>query len=430
MSRKARNLCYTSKSEDIIANKIRDMDKNYTDYTTEKLLEDDFFIQSIQHSTSETEQFWKKQIESGFLNKLEYRLAVHFLRIVKVKVKELPADRQSQLWEEIEITNKKYLKTKIKKYWILMVSAACVTIFVALGIPFFLSNQATDISVIANTIRPDYGGNAIQLVLPDNRKIPINEENSVIQHNSEGVITVNSKKVAIEKVKESTQVEKDLSKEFNQLIVPYGKRSTLNLPDGSKLWVNAGSRIVYPIQFASDKREIYVDGEAYLEVAHDANRPFIVKTSQMDVKVLGTSFNVMAYKNDKSSSVVLVTGSVQISTNDKEKAHLEPNKMFLYSDGIAQVKEVDVSDYTLWKEGLYAYESENLAVILDRLIRYYGKKIHYTQDIASLKCSGKLNMQDNLEIVLDGLMLTAPVTYSKLGEEYILQRLPKDQKRE
>lgn len=382
------------------------MYKDYAGYTTEKLLEDDFFIESIQHPIPETELYWKKQIESGSLDSKEYRLAVHFLHIVKVKVKVLPEDSQSRLWEEINNTNNKLKHSKIRKFRIWGISAACITILIGLSIPFFLSDQTTDISIIASALKPDYSGNTVQLVLPNNRQILINEENSVIQHSSEGIITVNSKKIANEKVEVSKLVETDLEKEFNQLIVPYGKRSTLNLSDGSKLWLNAGSRIVYPIKFASDKREIFVDGEAYLEVFHDANRPFIVKTNQMDIKVLGTSFNVTAYKNDKLSSVVLVSGSVQIKVNDKQNTRLEPNKMFLFSEGVVQIKEVNVSDYTLWKEGLYSFDNESLTTILERLVRYYGKKIHYTPDIGTLKCSGKLDMQDNLEVVLDGLNIS------------------------
>ncbi len=97
----------------------------------------------------------------------------------------------------------------------------------------------------------------------------------------------------------SEQLQESVTDEehsFNQLIVPNGKRSTLALEDGTKMWINAGSRVIYPNKFKKNKREIYVDGEVYMEVARDEERPFVVKTNMLDVQVLGTSFNVMAYK--------------------------------------------------------------------------------------------------------------------------------------
>ena len=160
-------------------------------------------------------------------------------------------------------------------------------------------------------VTPDEG--EIQLVLSD-KLIPISGQESQIEYDAKGTVAVNSEKIADVSLN-SANSSKRLP-EFNQLIVPNGKRSTLILEDGTKLWVNAGSRIVYPVTFADKKREIYVNGEVFLEVTPDKKRPFIVKTKEMDVQVLGTSFNVMAYETDESSSVVLVTGAVQVNPSD------------------------------------------------------------------------------------------------------------------
>ena len=109
-----------------------------------------------------------------------------------------------------------------------------------------------------------------------------------------------------------------------------------------------------------------------------------------------------------------------MDTKDDEDFRLEPNRMFSYNQGECDIKEVNVNDYILWKDGLYTYRSEHLSVILDRLSRYYGKKISYKSDVADLKCSGKLDMQEDLEVVLDGLSQTAPILYKKIDEEYIV----------
>lgn len=400
------------------------MNKDYTKYTTEKLLEDDFFIESNTSPTLDTINFWKGQIADG-LDEQEYQLAVFFLRSIRVKKEQMSNERQDLLWTRIKDSNKILQMQRNRRFrsFIWMV-AASVTVLIIFSISYIYTNvnKTPDVEAIAREMASTPEADDIQLVLPD-KQIPISGQESQIEYDAKGTVVVNSEKIA--DVFQSSANSSKRSLEFNQLIVPNGKRSTLILEDGTKVWVNAGSRIVYPVAFADKKREIYVNGEVFLEVAPDKNRPFVVKTKEMDVQVLGTSFNVMAYETDESASVVLVTGSVQVDTRDDEDFRLEPNRMFSYHKGECDIKDVNVNDYILWKDGLYTYRSEHLSVILDRLSRYYGKKISYESDVADLRCSGKLDMQEDLEVVLDGLSQTAPILYKKVGEEYILVKVGK-----
>ena len=395
------------------------MNKDYTKYTTEKLLEDDFFIESNTSPTLDTINFWKGQIADG-LDEQEYQLAVFFLRSIRVKKEQMSNERQDLLWTRIKDSNKILQMQRNRRFrsFIWMV-AASVTVLIIFSISYIYTNvnKTPDVEAIAREMAVTPEADDIQLVLPD-KQIPISGQESQIEYDAKGTVVVNSEKIA--DAFQSSANSSKRSLEVNQLIVPNGKRSTLILEDGTKVWVNAGSRIVYPVAFADKKREIYVNGEVFLEVAPDKNRPFVVKTKEMDVQVLGTSFNVMAYETDESASVVLVTGSVQVDTRDDEDFRLEPNRMFSYHKGECDIKDVNVNDYILWKDGLYTYRSEHLSVILDRLSRYYGKKISYKSDVADLKCSGKLDMQEDLEVVLDGLSQTAPIFYKKIDEEYIV----------
>ena len=389
------------------------MNKDYTKYTTEKLLEDDFFIESNTSPTLDTINFWKGQIADG-LDEQEYQLAVFFLRSIRVKKEQMSNERQDLLWTRIKDSNKILQMQRNRRFrsFIWMV-AASVTVLIIFSISYIYTNvnKTPDVEAIAREMAVTPEADDIQLVLPD-KQIPISGQESQIEYDAKGTVVVNSEKIA--DAFQSSANSSKRSLEFNQLIVPNGKRSTLILEDGTKVWVNAGSRIVYPVAFADKKREIYVNGEVFLEVAPDKNRPFVVKTKEMDVQVLGTSFNVMAYETDESASVVLVTGSVQVDTRDDEDFRLEPNRMFSYHKGECDIKDVNVNDYILWKDGLYTYRSEHLSVILDRLSRYYGKKISYKSDVADLRCSGKLDMQEDLEVVLDGLSQTAPILYKKI----------------
>ena len=256
-------------------------------------------------------------------------------------------ERQDLLWTKIKDSNKILQLQRSRRFRSFMwMAAASVAVLIIFSISYIYTNvnETPDVEAVARemAVTPDEG--EIQLVLSD-KLIPISGQESQIEYDAKGTVAVNSEKIADVSLN-SANTSKRLS-EFNQLIVPNGKRSTLILEDGTKLWVNAGSRIVYPVTFADKKREIYVNGEVFLEVTPDKKRPFIVKTKEIDVQVLGTSFNVMAYETDESSSVVLVTGAVQVDTKDDEDFRLEPNRMFSYNQGECDIKEVNVNDYIL-----------------------------------------------------------------------------------
>lgn len=399
------------------------MNTDYTKYKAEDLLEDDFFIQSNLSPTLETINFWKKQVTAGILDEREYNLALFYLDSLKVKKAEFTSDRQELVWERIVSANKIYRLNKSHRFRSFIWVAACLAILVLSSISYLYftqpQNDTLDIEKFALSMDSEIKTNEIQLKLSD-RQIPINGQNSVIEHNSEGTVRVNSEKIAEIPVEPS--ISPDTPVEFNQLTVPSGKRSSLIFEDGTRLWVNAASRVIYPSTFADDKREIYVDGEIFLEVTPDEKRPFVVKTNDMNVTVLGTSFNVMSYTKDSTSAVVLVSGLVEIGIKNKETVQLTPNNILSYQRGSVDIQKVDVDDYILWREGLYTYKSEKFSVILNRLSRYYGTHIKYSPEVAELRCSGKLDMQDELESILDGLSQTVPVKYEIEGEKFVLSK--------
>ncbi|WP_286854003.1 FecR family protein, partial [Proteiniphilum sp. UBA5259] len=130
----------------------------------------------------------------------------------------------------------------------------------------------------------------------------------------------------------------------------YGKRSTLTLSDGSKVWLNSGSVLEFPAQFGSKKREIRLtSGEMYIEVIPDSQKPFHVHTSDFNVKVYGTKFNVSAYA-DSPRSVVLVEGRVSLQPVNKKETFLSPSEQAVYSDnGTFNTQKVDVTQFISWK---------------------------------------------------------------------------------
>ncbi|WP_080903658.1 FecR family protein [Parabacteroides sp. Marseille-P3160] len=233
--------------------------------------------------------------------------------------------------------------------------------------------------------------------------VKVDENKKIVQTSSGDILIGNEEKM------KSSEIED----EYIQLLVPNGKRTSINFSDGTIAWVNSGSKLIYPKTFKKNKREIYVDGEVYLTVAKETGRPFIVRTKDINVSVLGTTFNVSAYNNDKVHSIVLVEGSVEVSSG-KFNSKIAPNQAFIREDGIVSIKEVDTYKYTCWKDGVIKLENETLDAIFKKISRYYNVSIQQTDpdlDMSKEIYKGKLDLNDSLKIVLDNLAHSSNFSY-------------------
>jgi ferric-dicitrate binding protein FerR (iron transport regulator) len=168
---------------------------------------------------------------------------------------------------------------------------------------------------------------------------------------------------------------------------------------------------VYPVAFQNDRREIFVEGEVFLHVAADAQRPFFVKTHQVDVQATGTEFNVKAHRDEDESTVVLVSGIVTVFSKNREHT-LKPNDIYTYNNGQETVENGAIYIYVSWKDGLYIFDSERLDVIAKHLSRYYGVEIKCSDAAADMRCTGKLDMKEKFETVLEGMSYAVPIVCS------------------
>ncbi|MDD4592199.1 MAG: FecR family protein [Parabacteroides sp.] len=388
----------------------------YLNYTVEQLLADDFFIESIKHSSEESNAFWEEVLKRGIVNKKDFDLACFLLTAMQTKKERISPGEVSQLWEDIEIANKTTINKKRRKERFICSFIAAASVLFAVGFSLFeiyIFKSHNHIS-IENVKAPLSSSTDIQLMLGGNKAVSLKGDTVKVSYKGNKV-NVNEEALNLS---ESTNAGNQ--QEYNQLVVPFGKHSMLTFNDGTKVWVNAGTRVVYPVSFKNDKREIYIDGEIFLDVKHNEKWPFIVKTSRMEIQVKGTSFNVMAYARDIDQQVVLVSGRVHIVEKNRFKTDLHPNEMFVDNGVTTKVRTVDVKDYILWKQGLYKYDSERLDVIMKRLSRYYNESINCNVDVAFYKCSGKLDMNMDLDEVLKGISLTAPVSFNIQNGKYII----------
>lgn len=398
------------------------MDKRSNKYTIEELLLDDYFISSTLHPSEESREFWEFLIQRGNVSIDDFKKASLFVKAVQSRKDKLFRKEKETLWSKIEVENKNTLKKKIRTLYATSVSAAaCIVLLLGISVYLYYTGNSENKNI--NTYaelkeRPVLNpGGDICLILSDEKHVTFEENTAEVKYDTKGEVKVNSQTVAKE--------EKEAIVRYNQLIVPKGKHSTLLLSDGSKLWINAGSHVIFPVELEGDKREIYVDGEVFLDVARDEARPFVVKTDRMHVQVLGTSFNVKSYSDQSIDDIVLVTGAVHVQTESGEKAELIPNQRFSCTPtGKAHIETVDVYDYISWKDGLLQYKREPFPVILQRLSDYYGKPIQWDPALDKLTCSGKLDLKDDMEKVLTGLTKMIPVKFTKQSDCYFFSMNP------
>lgn len=202
----------------------------------------------------------------------------------------------------------------------------------------------------------------------------------------------------------------------NQVTCPPGQISELTLSDGTKIWLNAGSKISYPSSFNKQDRSVYLEGEAFFEVKKDRGRPFLVETKMIKIAVLGTSFNVDAYAGNRFIKTTLVDGKVQILDKTGNKiTDMVPSQLAQY-DTIGQkitLSDVDTRFYSSWKEGKMSFFNEPLAEITAKLERWYHVKfIFASEDIKAYRYSGTFIKYKPLEQVLNVFKLSSPIDYS------------------
>lgn len=334
---------------------------------------------------------------------------------------ETPSSAKDEKWNaivskaELKLRNSRYRKIAIT-----ISSAAAIL----LGVLWYnnaklLHNEEYILleSIASNMSDPD-SISEVTLFVAEDKSIQIEDESNIV-YTTQGTVTINSEDLD----KEITEKQKT---EYNQLIVPKGKRISLTLSDNSKLWVNSGTKAVYPKRFIGSKREIFIDGEAYLEVSHNKAQPFIVRTNNnFEVEVLGTSFNICTYKDLSESTVVLVEGSVKVKGSNNNQVTLKPNELVsIAENNISEVVSVNAKEYVSWVQGIIVLHSQPLKDVVKRLSLYYGAQISIEEDIQDIKISGKLELKNDLFAILDGLANIAPISCTKdeNGEYQILKQ--------
>lgn len=380
---------------------------------SEFLLEDEFIAGISNNSTAAS---YIKDLKKTYPDQAEnIDLAVKVFYGMKNISSGPDVGRKQEIWERIMGK-----RSKEKKLSFLRIAASLLLLVGLSGtISFFLfRNNTSPIEKFASSTPVSFEKS--RLVLSDGMSIYISDDESEVAYSNDGIyVRIN------DTIRLSQQVK---AEDFNEMIVPFGKFNSLKLSDGTKVWINAGSRLVYPPAFSGKTREVYVQGEAYFEVTKDKSRPFYVKTDKFRLEVLGTKFCIQADEKEDLFTALLLEGSVTLSSGQTkfskgQEVKLDPGEIAsLTSNG----KSFDIvtveypENYIAWKNGYLIFKDEPLSELLQRLSRYYNIVIELKNPASSLKISGKLDLKDDPERVLMGLSVIAKCRVINEQGKYIL----------
>ncbi len=368
------------------------------------------FVEWVLRPTDDLNRYWEDYMAENPLNTGRIKLAKQLIIAIVPKEKPLDEVEVNTLWNKINESAKSRNRRIISiRRWSVAASILMVVGLTGWFLSDHTSSKINEINYHSIVVKPK-PGNEIKLILADKSEEIFSTKEVDLKYNKEGLLITSTGELVTKESVDQNQV----TEKFNQLVVPFGKKSKIELADGTMLWLNSGSRAIYPVVFNKDKREIYIEGEGYLEVAHDASRPFYVQTDQMKVRVLGTKFDLSAYKEDAAISVVLVEGSVE-ATSGNEKMTLKPNQLLSYQKSThkSTISHANVLEYVSWIDGWMLCEKEKITSICTKLSRYYDVRIDVSDPkFNNMTITGKLDLKSNCEDVLKVICSTAPINYT------------------
>ena len=306
-------------------------------------------------------------------------------------------------------------------------SVAAAVVFLVIGLSFYMSNYGSIEEESRPLIQP--GVQQAQLTLPDGSIIDVHkkEVNVIV----DGVQVKYKEGVLSYEPTVTTQHEEKNVKEkpvkSNELVIPRGGENTVILADGTTVYLNAGSKLTYPVRFAGKRRTVVLEGEAYFEVVQDESHPFVVQTHLGEVMVLGTAFNVNAYTDASVCYTTLVHGKVQFSAPNVGTVTLQPGEQAAVSANGTEKRTVDLDEYIGWVNGVYNFKNRSLGEIMETFERWYDIQVYYeTPDLRDITYSGSLKRNGAINSFLDALELTGDLTYKISGRKVLIYDRMKD----
>jgi len=340
-------------------------------------------------------------------------------------------EARTQIWQAIEEQTELNAKSNYIT-WLKVAAAAVVLFFIGFVINRQLNKQYNNQDIAKNkptAIKP--GGNKATLTLADGSKISLTDATNGVIAKQAGINITKTKNGELIYTVVSTSSEKTKNL-YNTIETPRGGQYQINLPDGTKVWLNAESSLKYPTAFSSDERLVQLKGEAYFEVAKLLNKKggrvaFKVNSEigegrNQQVEVLGTHFNINAYTDEPNNKTTLLEGKVRIlNMSSLASTILKPGQQSVIaaSSPSVLVKNVDAEDAVAWKDGFFSFNDENLQTIMNKISRWYNVDISYRGAKMDKLFGGRISRFNSVNEVLETLQATGDVHF-KIEERRIL----------
>jgi ferric-dicitrate binding protein FerR (iron transport regulator) len=295
-------------------------------------------------------------------------------------------------------------------------AAILVPFIILAGISwYYLKDFGTPpLSSLDNVYVP--GSQKAKLVLSDGQVHELDKDNLMVDIKEGEARIVNQRNSLIYSAEEEIVEAQPVV--LNELITPKGGGYTLQLADGTIVTLNAGSSLKYPVSFTDSIRQVFLVGEAYFDVRHDG-KPFIVSCDDIDVRVLGTSFNISTYPDDPDVKTTLVEGKVKITTSENlqlasEGKVLLPSDQAIFNKNNASIDiiQVNTSQYTSWIQGKFEFKNLDLDQVMKRLSRWYDFEYRFETDAAKdYHFTARINNDQNISSILEMLEMTTDVKF-------------------
>jgi ferric-dicitrate binding protein FerR (iron transport regulator) len=296
---------------------------------------------------------------------------------------------------------------RIRYWW----AAAAVLLLAIAGIWLWQQPEKKLSMATIPAIAP--GGDKAILTLANGQQIVLDQagNGAIAEQNGIKIIKLSSGQLSYQT---SDIGKSDIEKSYNTLTTPRGGQFRIELPDGSQVWLNSATTLTYPVAFTGKTREVKLKGEAYFEVKHKAAQPFTVKAGEVNVQVLGTGFNVMAYEEEGKVATTLVEGAVALSGSaNQKKVVLLPNDQGSLVNGDTRFKigQPDLEQVLAWKNGLFSFEKTDLRAIMRQISRWYNVEIEYRGVVEQINFTGRMSRKEYVSQILELLEMEGRVHF-------------------
>ncbi len=311
---------------------------------------------------------------------------------------------KERLWNKLEQQSQTAYRRRRLLYYVASAATLCLLGFATY---FYIKYNSTNIidieqpDIVSNDISP--GGYRATLTLANGEQVYLDKTKTGLIVNENSINYSDRSSLGLRQ-----KISEDNAALF-ELSTPRGGQYQITLSDGSRVWLNADSKLRYPNHFNEDSRVVYLEGEAYFEINEQAltvkpslssntKKPFIVKTRQQEVRVLGTRFNINSY--DKEIKTTLASGSLEVGNNNGSVIKLKPNEQALNTTTTLRKIVIDAENELAWRAGKFSFDNKAFSTIMDELARWYNIEVIYSGQIPKSELIGDAFRNQNISLIL------------------------------